>query len=1068
MEPKFAATRLFRDQLDAQMSFAEKVIDRIGAAIGGPNSTAKLVDGDAEVLLRFFDSACTQLSEQLTLTETRKQIMRSSPVFETAGGGLTAIDTLNGIFTFQPNLCGGLFKAEADSRFLMYKPDYINLYTTLGVEFLSESDIFARFLLPGMDTVEASDRSDQIQYIRRNWAKTLSSNPDFVEKLKHVSFVTTKTGRTARPSELYHPSHPIFSKVFPTRPVFPTGEFLQPEWISILETLGLVNQLVDSTTFFECAKSIDQLARLESVPGEIDMSTVRAGAALLASHFVKHCNQIATDATFCRQLADLQILPVKPPQKERNDGCPGLYDDQDDGDARCDELNVSSAREVLASYTEVATARDWPLVWTVQSVCPDEFLPPQPFWSRLGIKTPPPVAVVVAHIAAIPHDVLERWSFTQSREAVFGRIYEYLEDRLDDVPLPQLQQCAMVPIANTLVKPTRLFFKLPYELSPFIFEVPRVFGAHDKLFRALGVRETTSEAVVLLQLLRELGTEFDGQPLNPTESAAVRRTLQLLADAVETGHHLFEEVYVPACDNTLRPASTLLYNDANWMVPRIDLREVGVTFADPALDIDLASRFGIERLSQLVVETIDDCGDGTDEVGARGRAAHVPDGRGYTAVEHPEVERWSHLLQTEEFLTGVAHLVSSCPRLGASGTSAEDVRTQLSGFAVQVVSSISTRFIERFTAAGLDVTRPGSTTGSKFFVDGEHRLFYLSEQHAAPPHGEELLAQAIGHRLQLHPAVQLSLAPLLRSHISAVATIPRLLDGMRICESGGVATSVRRGTPGAVLLEEDRAQLQLRPLRSYTSGEVVAWKSDEVDADGRQIMRYGTVVAPGSGHLDQNNCDALATGTTSLQTIEVRLDKQIVKRLLTTSIYSFRSNRNGRAPATETRLSLASHPSSLQQTPQASTNALELGITSRDPHDRMEGAEAGRQGVDDRTVSKREVVGAVHDLLTMLDLPLSLQQQELLEETLRLRQEVAAAAAEKQRVDDAMREVEAQLQTFKDAFTCQICMHARANLALVSCGHRFCNGCMHRLESNGSTRCAFCRQSFTGTVPVFL
>ena len=41
------------------------------------------------------------------------------------------------------------------------------------------------------------------------------------------------------------------------------------------------------------------------------------------------------------------------------------------------------------------------------------------------------------------------------------------------------------------------------------------------------------------------------------------------------------------------------------------------------------------------------------------------------------------------------------------------------------------------------------------------------------------------------------------------------------------------------------------------------------------------------------------------------------------------------------------------------------------------------------------------------------------------------------------------------------------NLALVSCGHRFCNGCMERIQRNGSTQCAYCRQQFTGTIPVF-
>ena len=48
---------------------------------------------------------------------------------------------------------------------------------------------------------------------------------------------------------------------------------------------------------------------------------------------------------------------------------------------------------------------------------------------------------------------------------------------------------------------------------------------------------------------------------------------------------------------THRPASTLLFNDANWMVQRIQLDDVW--FTDPALDADLVQRFGIDRLSKV-------------------------------------------------------------------------------------------------------------------------------------------------------------------------------------------------------------------------------------------------------------------------------------------------------------------------------------------------------------------------------------------------------------------------------------------------------------------------------------
>ena len=66
--------------------------------------------------------------------------MRRCPVFQTAGGGgeggeggggggvrLVAVGEMllggGGCFTFQPNLCGGLFKPDDDDRFLKYRAE---------------------------------------------------------------------------------------------------------------------------------------------------------------------------------------------------------------------------------------------------------------------------------------------------------------------------------------------------------------------------------------------------------------------------------------------------------------------------------------------------------------------------------------------------------------------------------------------------------------------------------------------------------------------------------------------------------------------------------------------------------------------------------------------------------------------------------------------------------------------------------------------------------------------------------------------------------------------------------
>ena len=53
-----------------------------------------------------------------------------------------------------------------------------------------------------------------------------------------------------------------------------------------------------------------------------------------------------------------------------------------------------------------------------------------------------------------------------------------------------LRETALVPVGRALVRASRLYFRMGSEqnLAPFMFEVPRAFGGHDKLLRALGAK----------------------------------------------------------------------------------------------------------------------------------------------------------------------------------------------------------------------------------------------------------------------------------------------------------------------------------------------------------------------------------------------------------------------------------------------------------------------------------------------------------------------------------------------------------------------------------------------------
>ena len=180
-------------------------------------------------------------------------------------------------------------------------------------------------------------------------------------------------------------------------------------------------------------------------------------------------------------------------------------------------------------------------------------------------------------------DTLERWAFPgrPTLEESFSKIFDYLTQRLGELRgvgggLAQLQH-ALCPVSNYMVKPSRLFFRLGHggELYPFLFEVPRCYGAYDELFRAAGVRDTVTDDAntgALTGLLQELRDEYAGRPFNPTELQTVLRILALVADGgASSADGCLGAVLLPTEGGVLRPAASLYVHDARWLERRIDL-----------------------------------------------------------------------------------------------------------------------------------------------------------------------------------------------------------------------------------------------------------------------------------------------------------------------------------------------------------------------------------------------------------------------------------------------------------------------------------------------------------------
>lgn len=102
----------------------------------------------------------------------------------------------------------------------------------------------------------------------------------------------------------------------------------------------------------------------------------------------------------------------------------------------------------------------------------------------------PPVDIVLKHLKNLTHyagDSLDRWNNPHfPLIQTFSAIYSYLYERWRDIPVSMkdvLRITNIVPIGHHLARPSRVFFRLSEDLSPFMHELPRVFGAHETFLK---------------------------------------------------------------------------------------------------------------------------------------------------------------------------------------------------------------------------------------------------------------------------------------------------------------------------------------------------------------------------------------------------------------------------------------------------------------------------------------------------------------------------------------------------------------------------------------------------------
>jgi len=908
------------------------------------------------------------------LEDQALQTLRRVPVFETLSGQFVTPIGNEGEerFTCSPDLQG----AVPDSGLLVRSEP--NFLRALGVQELDQTALFERFVLPSFADLPPTQRTEAVHQIRRDW-ETIQTRPALVEKLRGAPLVNMH-GHLMRADQLYDPQSKLLAQVFKGDPVFPVGEQASTEWLRILRRLGL-QASIDSETFVSCARRV-QRAYADALVGKGGRSPeeVCKVAAELTQHLVENFARLHSPA-LCDAVVDIAFVPVELPPVDYGDGA---------------SMKERQRKVELRRFCDTVLPSDWHLVWTEMPVLPERLVFNDMMRSQLKVASPPPIDVVLKHLAKVTGETLQRWPLSESVQTVYLKTFDFLWKswkNIQPAQRDQLRGLAVVPVGSTLVRASRVFFKLAGDFQPFMFETPRCFGGHEELLKALGARETPT-GDDLANFLFELGTECDSQPLNPNELSGVVKVLEALAElwSGRGGRRLL----VPNAGGVLVESSRCFRCEDRMLLERVDRDRVHLPHSSLAESVCEAA--GLEQLAAALEERL----EGSPED---------------LMLCHSEVEGiLTRRLHSPELARAVTWMLDN-----SSGEALREAQvTELLGkVEVQVARKLRSRLYLR---GEVDVTA-WDAREVVFMVEAAKGRILVSEEQSKAVGLEQALALAVNKLLggRLGGSV-LALAVALRAEAAEMEKV-LLQVGVRAQPQEQLRV---RGQAGAELLDMDVERLSVQPQRRFLAGEIVAWR------DQSGVVRYGAVV---EASQEASNLNDRKAETSGLSRLLVRTRRGEVQTMLSSQVMVFKPTAELRSAGAAAGHRLGDRlDDDLPATAAAASAAPSV---------------APGQSVAD-PLSPAEIAEAVNELLGRLKVPTSLDQTKLLEQVLGLQQECQGLKAQSKSAQGQAEKLQGRQERLRELCTCPITKEVMTDPVLASDGHVYERSAIQRLVGHNS------------------
>ncbi|ETW06282.1 hypothetical protein, variant [Aphanomyces invadans] len=890
--------------------------------------------------------------------------LRRLPMYKTLSGQHVAItdDVVmlsSEISTFPPYL-----PDHVQGSFLELDPAtssvVVPFYKELRVDALSEAQLFIQFVMPQFQTTQAPAQTHaMLDMIHRKW-NVMQDKPELLAFLQRTPLFPCATGGYVCAYNFFDPRLPLLKAMFieSSPEFFPPPHYSSDSWLAILGAIGMPTT-ISPDILLRCACHVSHFTT--PLTRSTEELVIMLHQHLVTLSFV----ETHAENAFVAKLKAIACVPAT------------VY-------SPVDGTHLTK----LVRYDECAVPDDQFVACFAKPILHSYAVPPRILWRRVGLVSPPVVADVIQHVSAIAlhaPNLVETWSFSFAVTDMFLAIFSFLQTHWSDVTPPfraQLRDMPLVPIGARLVKANRLYIRLADNLAPFLFEVPRVFGGCDALFRDLGTTPAP-QADDYIALLHALHDECP--VLNLNELDAVIKILGLIEafpdDSTAT-------LPVPTTTNRLARLHECVFNDAPAMLADIDGSHLHVVH--PRVGPAICHHLRVPNLTAAVVEVL--------------APSFVPD------RVHDTTELTARL-RSPEFSAGLQQIIQASDFPGPAAGALDLPLWPL--FTVVGVRDIPTRYVVAST--GQDVTSSDSRPSKLFFVDADRHLMYVRTE---PPAVSLVHAVALG--------VQHALHGLLKDSLPVVALLQTAGgDPTNMLRSLGLRTApdadATRGQVGCRLVPFDKDRLELKPMRTFTEGEVVA-------VEANQAYVYAVV------------CGEKAVEVSGIQQVLVRTSSSTTRWMRSTHVYSFKSERRPRGTA----------PSSAT-TPRATRASVAPGAVAAIPP-------SPDAPPLPPAILDHHVIDAVNGLLARLNLRLSAPYESLVADVMQLQQRVAAAEQSNAAMADRLNDALQVNNDLVDSFVCSICLEHHVDRVLVPCGHIFCHHCTHRIAPR---KCPVCRHVFT-------